>query len=361
MSDSVIKWTELPSAGSLSGAEITAVVQSGVSVKATVEAFNVAHPYVYAGSYRSGNASVGTVPIDYAGGASSPLNSGLWLRSYCFGTATPDSNDVVSPYQIVFSDNVNTGYMTGVAMIHATGGAGSFGGRTGVLAQMNVVGPSTPVDGFDSGMTAHVSQIFSQANQGGNGIFTTDPATGWKGGVCAGNDNARLASGATYQYDVFGREIDVSIEDGASAYAKIGLFVVKPNTDSHQGFADDAAIAISDQFNNNVPWKKGISFGVTWGQWPFDSTSTLIGAQRVLYPDAGSPPANYGIDFRDITFATKAFASSGFSVGPDGAVVAKSFTPGSVPTITGSRGANAALASLLTNLAALGLIVDGTS
>lgn len=35
--------------------------------------------------------------------------------------------------------------------------------------------------------------------------------------------------------------------------------------------------------------------------------------------------------------------------------------PISKPTVTGSRGANAALASLLTQLAALGLINDGTS
>lgn len=36
-------------------------------------------------------------------------------------------------------------------------------------------------------------------------------------------------------------------------------------------------------------------------------------------------------------------------------------TPGSKPTISGSRGGNAALADLLTNLAALGLITDGTT
>jgi hypothetical protein len=36
-------------------------------------------------------------------------------------------------------------------------------------------------------------------------------------------------------------------------------------------------------------------------------------------------------------------------------------TPIAQPTVTGSRGGNAALASLLTQLAALGLIVDGTS
>ena len=36
-------------------------------------------------------------------------------------------------------------------------------------------------------------------------------------------------------------------------------------------------------------------------------------------------------------------------------------TPASKPTVTGSRGGNAALASLLTKLASLGLITDGTT
>jgi hypothetical protein len=36
-------------------------------------------------------------------------------------------------------------------------------------------------------------------------------------------------------------------------------------------------------------------------------------------------------------------------------------TPTTKPTVTGSRGGNAALASLLTALAAQGLIVDGSS
>jgi hypothetical protein len=35
--------------------------------------------------------------------------------------------------------------------------------------------------------------------------------------------------------------------------------------------------------------------------------------------------------------------------------------PAAQPTITGSKGANAALTSLITQLAALGLIVDGTT
>lgn len=43
------------------------------------------------------------------------------------------------------------------------------------------------------------------------------------------------------------------------------------------------------------------------------------------------------------------------------ASISGTLTVGSVPTISGSRGGNAALASLLTALAAMGLIIDGTS
>lgn len=49
------------------------------------------------------------------------------------------------------------------------------------------------------------------------------------------------------------------------------------------------------------------------------------------------------------------------SVAGDGAIAGKSFTMNTKPNVTGSRAANAALASLLTALAAIGLITDGTS
>ena len=44
-----------------------------------------------------------------------------------------------------------------------------------------------------------------------------------------------------------------------------------------------------------------------------------------------------------------------------GDVRATNFIPWSVPTITGSRGGNVALADLLSSLEGLGLIVDGTT
>lgn len=48
-------------------------------------------------------------------------------------------------------------------------------------------------------------------------------------------------------------------------------------------------------------------------------------------------------------------------VKPDGGIVASTFAPVIVPNVTGSRGGNAALASLLTSLATIGLITDGSS
>lgn len=52
------------------------------------------------------------------------------------------------------------------------------------------------------------------------------------------------------------------------------------------------------------------------------------------------------------------FTSRPFVLQPNGGTVRIGLT---APTITGSRGANAALESLLTELATLGLIVDGTT
>lgn len=64
------------------------------------------------------------------------------------------------------------------------------------------------------------------------------------------------------------------------------------------------------------------------------------------------------------TVVTK--ATGNFAVGGNETVTGSlsgftTLTPGTPPTITGSRGANAALASLLTGLATLGVIIDATT
>jgi hypothetical protein len=104
---------------------------------------------------------------------------------------------------------------------------------------------------------------------------------------------------------------------------------------------------------------------------PMDATVVAIGTEeaqpRILLLNDGS-----GIMFSDGSNATDATVSrpstGQISIGPN-ALVAQTgatlgfygTTPVTKPTVTGSRGGNAALQNLLAALAALGLIVDNTS
>ena len=80
-----------------------------------------------------------------------------------------------------------------------------------------------------------------------------------------------------------------------------------------------------------------------------------IGSQQfylVADPDDTSPAAQ---------LVSENESSVLWSVAQDGTVTAKAFVPTTKPTVTGSKGGNAALTSLMTALVALGLVTDTTS
>jgi hypothetical protein len=104
----------------------------------------------------------------------------------------------------------------------------------------------------------------------------------------------------------------------------------------------------------------GSTITTTYGIYVKTQTSSANGFNYNLYVEAGSGGNDYSLYVAGKTqyAGTVNFASGvtfAGSVGFYGHVVAGQ------PTISGSRGGNAALASLLTSLAGLGLIVDGTS
>ncbi len=264
-------------------------------------------------------------------GVSGPLTRFMDIHLFASGVATKDSANTVALNRIQVSETADvdtTGYPFDIlSIVHRVGAGATFSHRT-FATDTGVVGLMTAtVQGYIAAIGAS-HNIYATVNQGGDGTFTTNPNDGFAGNLFGGNDHPRLASGATNWRYVIGREINVEIESGASASGKLGLLIARGSNDSQQGSLDDAAIAITNKADAaNVYWKKGLSFGLTSGEWPFTTTSTLIGSQRVLYTaDAGRPTANYGIDFSDITFSTSAFASVGFSVDPDGDLVAKTVT-----------------------------------
>lgn len=269
-----------------------------------------------------------TVEINKVG-AEARTNRWLDTQLYAYGTMTgnadPAINSIYIGGDVVAMSDTMSAPLAGFYVLHAMGGAAAKGPRAAIHARAAVVGRILPTSNND--VVSLLSTGYSTANQGGSGSFTVTPDTGYKGSLFGGNDNIWLARGATFYRGVYGREVTVSIESGASAYSKFGLTIPRATIDAAQALEDDAAFAMPGQDNLQTFWKKGIQFGASWGQWPFDPNSTLVGARKRIYPTTSPETvinAGYGIDLREVTFATAAFASTGFLVDPDGDVQAKS-------------------------------------
>lgn len=275
-----------------------------------------------------------TVLIDILNNTPDPdhvitANGGFLYEAFLSGTTSGDPVfGINSDNRIIIDGDVATptnGESYAFAVQHAFGGG--TGSRYALNSTMAVNGP------IAGDAVSQRSISYSVANAGGTGTWTpTTVDTGWKGNLFGGNDNTRLSPGATFWRNLIGREIDVFIDAGASCFSKIGLLLVNGGA---QATADDCMISMVGD-----PIKVGVSFGLTYGGWAFDTNSTLIGAQRKLYPsDVGAHtlPAAYGVDFRDVLFSQKAFISNGFSVAPNGAVNADGGLTVSSTQVVGAR------------------------
>jgi hypothetical protein len=300
-----------------------------------------ARTFVPAGSYSLTTNVTGNWRFDpgaYFPGAGRAINSVVDLnragaennntrfidaRMYVYGdvTATQDGVSAVNSIFIA-GDEMEASHsepISGFQVVHAVGGGSASGSRSAIHSRIAVTG--VVADEFLSDMVSHLATGYSMANQGGDGVITSDIDDGFAGGVWGQNINVWLASGATHYREIYGTEVNVSINSGASAYAKAGVFITKLAADASRAVADDAAILLGAADNSVTTWKKGIQFGASWGLWPFASDSELIGVQNIVYPTpGGAMAANYGVNFSGVAFSTAAFASNGFSVDGSGNV-----------------------------------------
>jgi hypothetical protein len=227
---------------------------------------------------------------------------------------------------------------------------GPIGAEFDVAVEATVVtaalsGTTMTVTAVTSGKIA-VGQVYS-----GSGV---PPATVVSLGTGTGGVG-------TYIMDVSQTVPSETLTGTNAPHYKKGISIVQLATDSVQATNDDCAVEVLNQKGyTSGGWKTGIQFGGSVGVWPMAVTSTLIGTHITQLGGPAYAAAN-GVDFSGVTFSGAAFKSSGFAVDGSGNVQAHSFVPTQKPTVTGSRGGNVALASLLTALAGIGLIVDGTT
>jgi hypothetical protein len=134
-----------------------------------------------------------------------------------------------------------------------------------------------------------------------------------------------------------------------SGVAKQGLDLAKGT------FTNNAAIVLKD--DQRIFWGAASNPSATPGYPPYSDSI------QVMYLDA-SYTGNYVRFVRDAVAVfqfTSTAATLPGTLAIGGAPGFNGTSPVAKPTITGSRGGNAALASLLTALAATGLLTDGTS
>lgn len=139
----------------------------------------------------------------------------------------------------------------------------------------------------------------------------------YKGELFAGNDNAWLGSGAAYFRNLVGREINTSINLGASTFSRYGLLVF------HKGEASAEKVDANVAFGSDLA-RIGLQFGLGNSAQPgVRPDGTLIAGQKNLWGNApynGQLVAANGIDFSMFNFSGSAFKSVGFNVGPTGVV-----------------------------------------
>jgi hypothetical protein len=278
-----------------------------------------------------------------------------WAGSVSAGTAGIDSQ--ITPNAIIFTDNVDasaaTQTISGMVVLHA---ANATTLSTGAQATRNALQARMAVSGQygNSGYTAFVAQQsigWASSNQGGPGGWpggATSETAYYRGELFGGDDFAWLAPGATNWHTVIGREIEAQIQTGANAFARIDLLLID-KVNGKQADNDDVMLAmLAGNTGGTAPgFKTGISFGLSWGEFPIATGGTLIAVKARDYPTPTTPnTVAYGIDFREGVFSSAAIATPGFGVDPEGGITGKSITVTnpSVPTTASSTGTPGQLA-----------------
>lgn len=291
--------------------------------------------------------------ITFSGSAQVSTQAGYYWRGNVNGTLTNPLGVWANVFQ-ADSFAVTAQSSTGNTRVYTNlGGAGHVGGFLNF--------DSTLFINQTTGNGAGHSKFYQAGNVNARAVVNDGGTVSVSAGSLNGNCvYATLGSGATYWTQVIGEEMDLAIETGASAKFIVGRSIVLLSTNAVAASVENAGFLVSAQGGATPTIDCAYAVG---GYQGFNPIAPAGGILKYLGHGGASsgPTITYGIDLSLFTFTGNAFASVGFSVNGSGDVAGKTFTPNSKPTVTGSRGGNAALASLLTALAAIGLITDSTS
>jgi len=284
-------------------------------------------------AYSAANITISPSQINYSqniafSGAQTAATSYLFQSGVQLsGTPTAPASGQISPFNIyIVNDAATPGAagLSGMSLIERPG-TGYTGGRNGLFVENFIVGAPASL-GAGGPMTAGNFLGNLGANQGGTSGYANSQGSVW--GLVGG-----VIQNSPYASQAIAEELDLTVL--ATTARKNGLLIVQAAGDVNRGTYNDAAIDIDSQAGAGTTWLRGISFGDYDQAWSFGADSTLIGAVQRTLPSTNSPIALNGVDFRAVAFQSGgyAFASTGFTVGPDGTLIAGAAATGATSTL----------------------------
>lgn len=253
-------------------------------------------------------AAVAALTIDPSTG----VNMGIQAITDGTGTLTGGYIHAFNQFK-VNSDDINAGstFVTGFVVEHYFGGSAMRGGREAFAAYAYQTTNST---------TSNTNKNYVGVTGVGTGLDndggTSTSAANARGAIFGGGFVAALGASATNWLDVCGVELNTALVSGSSSYFKTMLRLCGRSDDDVQGANVDCMMHLGNQ-TGAVSWDYGFYFGATsvGHDWPLQSGGTIF-----FVPNLDSPSCAYGIDFRNVTFTSAAFASNQFLIGQNGAI-----------------------------------------
>ena len=243
------------------------------------------------------------------------LNPWLYGQSYYYGTYTSGLSAAINAVQTNDAISSASGNIYGFQSLlqEVTGWTGPRIALDGELIIQN----STTYCGtlICTFYVASEGDIIANANVGGTS------SSNLVGNATGGAFSSTINTGASYYAGQSGVTVGTGITGTGSAGINVILSLFDYST--VQAYQQSSAITIAESAAtaSAVGLNYGISFGYIAGRWPFTSSSTMIGAVPLgLSQSQGTLPiiANYGIDFRQVDYATSAFASPGIAIDGSG-------------------------------------------
>lgn len=211
--------------------------------------------------------------------------------------------------------NVNEGdTVTGAAfrdvirINHSYGGAAMQGGRCSLEVQCGLTSTSS-VSNTNRNYVAGNFEVNISANDTGTSAGSNLTAAGAAFGIGV---NCVLFAGATCFENATAAEFNIDCHTGSSVYYRSIIQLAELATSAVQGQGFDVMLSLSNQ--GGVGFQTGIGFNNANSTHPVTATGTLIATQ-------GAHTVAGGVDLRSYTFSAQSFAALGFNVQGNGSQI----------------------------------------